>query len=509
MAIETTKENICINRIVEQKKESIMVEGDSIIPDIKPDILSAISTNGTVCIYKKEILEGKVRIDGCINVYTIYLADDENGSVRSINSNVDFTQVIDLEKARPDMLLETDISMKSIECKVLNGRKINIKAILDITVKISNNEDVDIVNNVVVKDVQMLNKELNISSIIGSGMTKVYAKDTVVIDNIDNLAEVMKVDLKICNRDNKISYNKILAKSDLSVKILYLTEDNRINSVESIIPVMGFIDIPDIDDNDMCDVNYEVKNILIKPNGVEEHSIYVEAEIEISCKVYKNQQISFIQDLYSPTTNLMFTRKQIKIMQKKDIITNTCNIRESHVIEGLQGGKIYDVAIEPEIQKQTLLNDRILYEGEVKLNFIYSSNNNSGVDTKKVTIPFNYTVDFSGVNTNSVVDTSIEIGMQNFVVTSDDNIEIKIDLNFVTTISSNADINIIDDIQEDENKNINQHSMVIYFVKPGDSLWKIAKKFGSTVEEIARVNGIDVADKINIGKQLFIPRFNG
>ena len=95
------------------------------------------------------------------------------------------------------------------------------------------------------------------------------------------------------------------------------------------------------------------------------------------------------------------------------------------------------------------------------------------------------------------------------MVTSDDNIEIKIDLNFVTTISSNADINIIDDIQEDENKNINQHSMVIYFVKPGDSLWKIAKKFGSTVEEIARVNGIDVADKINIGKQLFIPRFNG
>ena len=59
MAVETTKDSLCINQIIEQKNESVVVEGDSIIPDIKPDILSAVSTVGTVCIYKKEILEGK------------------------------------------------------------------------------------------------------------------------------------------------------------------------------------------------------------------------------------------------------------------------------------------------------------------------------------------------------------------------------------------------------------------------------------------------------------------
>ena len=39
--------------------------------------------------------------------------------------------------------------------------------------------------------------------------------------------------------------------------------------------------------------------------------------------------------------------------------------------------------------------------------------------------------------------------------------------------------------------------------------WKIAKKFGSTVEEIARVNGIELVDKLNVEQQLFIPRYNG
>lgn len=509
MAVETTKDSVCINQIIEQKNESVIVEGDSIIPDIKPDILSAISTSGTVCIYKKEILEGKIRIDGSIDAYIMYLADDENGGVRSINSNLDFTQVIDLEKARPDMMLETNVNLKSLECRVINGRKISTKAILDIEVKVSSNENVEIINSVNLKDIQMLNKELNINSLIGSGTTKTYAKDTLVLDNIDNLAEVMKVEIRIINRDTKISYNKVLAKSDMSVKILYLTEDNRINSVENIIPVMGFIDIPDIAEDNICDVKYEVKNMLVKPNSVEEHSIYVEAEIEIFCQAYQNQEVNLIQDLYSPSTNLIFTQKQIKVMQKKEVMNNTCNIREKQQIPELQGNKIYDVTVETEILKQTLLNDRILYEGEVRLNFIYASTSNSNIDTKLIKVPFNFNVDFNGVNVNSNIETTIEIGMQDFVVTSDDSVDIKIDLIFTTGVSKNADINIIDDIKEDENRFINNYSMIIYFVKSGDTLWKIAKRFGSTVEEIARVNGIDNVDKLNVAQQLFIPRYNG
>lgn len=509
MAVETTRDNVCINQIMAQKNESVVIEGDSIIPDIKPDILNAISTSGTVCIYKKEILDGKVRLDGGIDVYVMYLADDETSSVRSINTTLDFTQMIDLETAKPDMFLDTKVTLRNIECRVINGRKISIKAILDIEIKISANEDVEIINHIEVPDIQMLNKDLCINSLIGSGNTKVYAKDTIMLDNIDNLAEVMKIDMKIVNKDTKISYNKVLAKSDLNVKLLYLTDDNRIQMVESIIPVMGFIDIPDINEDNICELKYELKNIIVKPNSIEEHSVYVEAEIEIYCRVFKNQEVNLIQDLYSPSTNLLFTQRKIKVMQQREITQNTCNIREKQTIPELQGNKIYDVTVEPEITNQTLLNDRILYEGEVTLNYIFGSNNNSGVDTKKIKIPFTFNVDFSGVTQTSQVETSIEIALQDFVISADDTVEVKIDLLFSTELSRNTDINIIDDIKEEENKNVNIYSMVIYFVKPGDSLWKIAKKFGSTMEEIARVNGIEPIQKINVGQQLFIPRYHG
>ena len=272
---------------------------------------------------------------------------------------------------------------------------------------------------------------------------------------------------------------------------------------------MGFIDIQDIAEDNMCDVKYEIKNLIVKPNSVEDHSVYIEAEIELFCQVYQNQEINLIQDLYSPSTNIIFTQKQIKVMQKRETIQNTCNIRERQQITELQGNKIYDVTVDPEILKQTLLNDRIIYEGELKLNFMYDSSSHNGVDTKLIKVPFNFNVDFNGVNANSSVDTSIEIGMQDFVVTSDDSVDIKVDLVFTTSKSKNAEINIIDDVKEDENRSENSFSMIIYFAKPGDTLWKIAKGFGSTVEEIARVNGIEMVDKLNVAQQLFIPRYNG
>ena len=46
-----------------------------------------------------------------------------------------------------------------------------------------------------------------------------------------------------------------------------------------------------------------------------------------------------------------------------------------------------------------------------------------------------------------------------------------------------------------------------YAVCKGDTLWKIAKKYGSTVDDIVRVNGIENPDKINIGEKIYIPKY--
>ena len=507
MSIETSKDNISVNHIIGQKTENFIVQGDSIIPDIKPDILNSIFTSGIVCIYKKEIIEGKIRLDGGVNTYIVYQADDENGSVRSLNVNLDFTQMIDMENAKPEMNLNIKVSLKNIECKVINGRKINLKAFIEVETIISANEEIQVINGVNLSGIQTLSKNLSVNSIIGRGTVKTYAKDTLVIDNIDNLSEIMKVDFNLLNKDIKVSYNKVLAKADLSVKLLYLTEDSRINSVQSTIPVMSFIDMEGVTENDSYNTQYEIKNVVVKPNNVDEHSVYVEVELEVCCEAYKNQEINIIQDLYSPKANVMFTQKQINVMEKRVSTQGTCNIKEKQILPEIGSSKIYEVEVQANITKQTVLNDKILYEGTINLNYIYGEENK--LSTKKAEIPFNYNMEFKGIVPNSEITTNLDVAEQNFIIEADGEIEVNIDLEFNTTLITKAVINIIDDINIDETVTNNTCSLAIYYAKEGDTIWKIAKKFGSTMDEIIRINGIENENKLNVGRQLFIPRYNG
>ena len=102
----------------------------------------------------------------------------------------------------------------------------------------------------------------------------------------------------------------------------------------------------------------------------------------------------------------------------------------------------------------------------------------------------------------------MEVIKQDFVIMPDGFMDIRIDIEFLINISNFKILSVIDTINKEEKQNEDTYSMVIYFVKSGDTLWKIAKQFGSTVEDIVRVNGIENPDVLQEGKQLFIPRYN-
>ena len=86
---------------------------------------------------------------------------------------------------------------------------------------------------------------------------------------------------------------------------------------------------------------------------------------------------------------------------------------------------------------------------------------------------------------------------------ADSTIDIKVDLNFRLNIVKESSINLIESVTESEKKDRESFSIIVYYARVGDTLWKIAKKFGSTVDEIVKVNGIENPDVIMPGEQDF------
>ena len=505
MELETIKNKICMHQLIEKKQDEIVVEGDMIVNDIKPDILNVISSDGIVTVYKKEVLDGKVRIDGSINTYIIYLANDENGSNRTLNTVLDFTYVFDSINCKSGMTFNENIVIDKIECKVINERKISVKAILKLDGALYSDEDIDIVSAIQEnEDVQILNSKKQVNSLIGKAETKVYAKDTLRINDEDRLAEIMRVCTRIINKSMKVSYNKILAKSDLEVKIIYLTEDNRICKDKIIIPIMGFVDMENVSDDNKFDIDYNIRNIIIKPNSGDENSVYIEAEIEICLLAYEQKEVTLIEDAYSIYSDLSLSEEKINSVIEKENIDEICNVNKEISVPEIDNNSIYNIEITPKINNYSLKNSKINYEMELNMEVLF--NHNNSLETKNIIVPFNFEIASDLINDKDDIKTQLDIKDKDINI-SNSNININVEIEFSVKLFSSEELNVINNISINELRNCNNYSMVIYFVKSGDTLWEIAKKFRSTVEDIARINNIEDVDKLDIGQQLYIPKY--
>ena len=376
-------EKININKRVVDKINTFQVINDIIVPDIKPDIVSIIATNGIPYIYKQECENGRVKMDGSIDSYIVYLSVD--GDTRSIQTTFNFSNTLEDDKIKEKSNIKYKINIDSIDAKVLNERKVSVVTTLSIsyyafevqTIEITD----DFTNNI--PNLQKQEESVQIKSLVGFNMTKGSIKEDIDIENLDEIGEILKVNVSIRDSEQKISYNKILTKGECNVKILYMTEDNRIGSVQNIFPIMSFVDMENIKDGDTCLVEYNIKNMLFKINSREDHSITVQIDFEIFCEAYEEKNINILKDAYSLNSNVDISYKTIEV--------DNFDVDNNELIEINERIKVDDIKNVLDIEKGKIVilkKDNFNIEGEVNIILYHDLTSKNGLNIKNLKIPF-------------------------------------------------------------------------------------------------------------------------
>ena len=113
-----------------------------------------------------------------------------------LNANIDFSQTIQIPECKEGMNATICVCIKDLECKVINGRKINLRAGLEAKIKMYSNEDVEIITGVNnIDDIQTLDKTFMVNSLVGNNSSRVYVKDSLNIGEQDEIAEILKADM--------------------------------------------------------------------------------------------------------------------------------------------------------------------------------------------------------------------------------------------------------------------------------------------------------------------------
>lgn len=490
------KNIVVINKKLFSQTKTIEVNGDIIVPDIKPDIVSIINTNGIGYIYKEDLNTGKARLDGNLDTYIVYLAD--NGETRSIQNTLTFSESVESSNIKETSHLKYEAFLEVIEAKVLNERKISISGKVRIKVEAFEKEEVELPNSLeTLENVEVLKENCEIKSLIDVNKIKTSIKEDISVDNSYEIAEILKTDIEVKNIENKISYNKVLAKADADVKVIFLTEDNKIGLASAQIPIMSFIDINNITENDICNTNYSIKNMLFKVNSKEMHSISCQVEFDVTCEAYQIKSLEIIEDMYGVKNNIDFTRRDIQVEIAREQISQTVNMNERVLIEDVLN--ILDVNNRVNIINSNKSGNYTNYECELNLEFYYEADNRNGLNVKNINIPF--MVKFESQETNI----EFKITKKQFTI-SNENVDCDIEIFARQVDSSLKKISIMDNIEVTPLEEENDYKMFMYFVKPGDSIWKIAKKFKVCMTDIAKLNNLEDMSKIDVGQRLYIMR---
>lgn len=486
------KNTISINKKMLEKVKTIEMQGDVIVPDTKPDIVSVISSNSNPYIYKEELSYGKYRFDGNVDTHIIYLS--ENGETKCIQTTLDFMEFIEDTIINENMSTKYRIEIVNIETKILNERKINISVSLKMYIQFFECQNIEYIDGLnELTNVEKLQENVELRTIINSNKIKSSLKDDISANESDPISDILKSEIYIINPENKISYNKVLSKADVNIKILYITETSKIGTIETTIPIMNFIDMEKITDEDICDVNYKVRNMLFRPQSKENQSISCQIDYEVCCEAYKKQTIEIVQDMYGINKNITFNQKVVEVQTNSDSEKERVDINENILVEDIRS--LYDVECRASIVNKTPVGNMTNYEGEVLVNIYFDTGNNLGIKTAKIPFMVKLNCDTDDIN---IIFTKKHFKLNNEDVICDLQLE----------ISSNnigyKTLNIIEDIAEEECTNDSDYAMIVYFVKDGDTIWNIARDFRVPMDSIIRNNNLQDNTKINVGEKLYI-----
>jgi len=126
----------------------------------------------------------------------------------------------------------------------------------------------------------------------------------------------------------------------------------------------------------------------------------------------------------------------------------------------------------PTIINENKINTKIMYEAELNMKFIFE-NSQKQINIKDAKIPFEYTIE--NLQNGEMLNTNCDMGIksQDFIIQDGGDINCNIDVQADTSMYRTANLNMIDSIQEDGEREEQDYSLVIYIVKKGDTLWKI------------------------------------
>ncbi len=521
--MELSKKTIHTSSIKPGVTLQMTLDDDFNVPDSKPDVEKITTTRGEVEIVETEALTDKIRISGNCHFYVLYATNLDSYPVCALDGMLPFEQTLNCDGLKPNDNVKAKAILEDLSISIINSRKLNIRCLISLKASVLENQTVEaaidaetpFTDSCNSNNPQCYYKTLDMTSLAVNKKDIFRIKEEITLpQGKPPIYEILWSSATLSGEEARVGDGVINLSGELALFILYNSdaETAPLRYLEMNLPFNGELPCEDCREGmpPCIDIRIATTNFAIKPdNEGEERLLDVECTLELDIRIYEEEQLKLLADLYSPVADCRITSEPLhitRLLQKNSAKTRISQrLKLKDAKESILQICHIDGAVK--IDDMIPVADGVNVEGLVTADILYFSGSDSTpLSSTSLMVPFRYLVELEGLTKNDTYEISANLDQITLHMVDSNEVELKAIISLSAIAFENQKIDTIKEVDItplDAEKMQRMPGMVGYIVKPDDTLWSIAKTYYTTVDLIKSCNQLE-NEAINAGDKLII-----
>ncbi len=512
--MELIKKNIHMEQRIKWAAAQISLEEDQNISDQKPDAYKIICKNACVKVEETKPVEEAVWIKGTLEYKVLYLTDEKEKQLCSIEGKIPFEEKMYTDKNVSGDSLRVVAKVDDLTIRLINSRKLNIRCIIGVVITQDELYDEEVVMDVENPQMcEILKKPLEVTTVV-LDTRDIYRirEEWEVPDGMPNIYSVIWKDIRVEGLSFIPMDGKIGISGETNGFFLYEgeEEDNIPRFFEVSRPFSGILDIPECRENTQLRIDYEVEpaHVEVKPDyDGEERQIDMEMEIKLYIKLYQNVTLSVVADAYGIQEKMEPVMKESrceKIIKRENGKIKVSDTWENTEIPGadIQILRVSGQILEEEVN---LKEEEARLSGVLHVDILCAVNEeNDPYRCISMDIPYEHNLVVNGATEQCPYYGKVCMEQLGAMMQGD-KMEVRAILTYQLMVYQMIEKPLLADMRRAE-ADIKQKVlpvMSVYFAKENESIWEVGKKYQVPLVTIRDLNQL-TEDTLHDGQKVLI-----
>ena len=500
-------------------QSQITLDDDYNVPDYRPDIVKVLKEKGELQFDEVKAAAGAAWLKGRLVFKVLYRSDQENGKISCLKGEIPFQEKLNMDGVQEYDVIQASGEIEDLTIGVIHSRKISVRAVILLKTEEPQEKEDELCVGIEADDgCEKRYRNTNILQLLCMKRDQCRQKSEITLPSSKpNVQEILWKSLEIRNLDTKMGQDGVKLSGEVLISVLYQEEEetDRVQWYETVIPLDCGVEC---DVGTEADIIYKVKartasmELEVKPDyDGEERVLVLELMMNLDIRVWKEQEISMLEDVYSLKQEIIPVCTGVTLHHISVKNDSQCRLTEQMELAESQEKILQICSCEGTVHLESaeLTEQGVRAEGILVTELLYiTTDDQMPIGSAREIYPFEQLIEIpqqtarternkleelEALERKNKLQTELDcrISQLSAVMLDQDHVEIKAVIGLDLLAFEQEQIDNITDMREeplDMEQLQKRPGLVGYIAKDGDSLWSIAKENHTTVEDILRDN---------------------